>query len=148
MAVQHLDVQLPTTTTSIMLTYITYTVSITAKNAQHGTMLFGAGLNNVVLLTLFTVVNSIVQHCYTRLRADSDATVLFNIVDNCKQCGQQNIAQYCYTVGINVVLPTLFNSNCCQQYCSALLHLIQAQQFNIVDNCEQCEHHIRQAQSF
>ncbi len=103
--------------------YITYTVSITAKNAQHGTMLFGAGLNNVVLLTLFTVVNSIVQHCYTRLWADSDATVLFNIllttVNNvgsktllntviqwalmlcCPHCSTvtvvNNIVQHCYT---------------------------------------------------
>ncbi len=62
-------------------------------------MLFGTGLNNVVLPKLFTVVNNIVQHCYTRLRADSGSRILFNTVDNCEQCGQHNVVQSCYTAG-------------------------------------------------
>jgi hypothetical protein len=37
-------------------------------------------MNNVLLPTLFTLVNNI----------------LFNIVDNCEQCGQQNIVQSCF----------------------------------------------------
>ena len=27
------------------------------------------------------------------------STVLFHIVDNCEQCGQQNIVQFCHTAG-------------------------------------------------
>ena len=42
-------------------------------------------LNNVVLPTLFNVVNNIVQHYYTRLRANSGTTMLNNIVDNIEQ---------------------------------------------------------------
>ena len=56
--------------------------------------------NNVVLPTLFNVVkivvNNIVQHCYTWLRANSGSTMLNNIVDNIEQCGQHNIVQGCF----------------------------------------------------
>ena len=53
-------------------------------------------LNNVVLPTLFNVVNNIVQHCYTWLRANPGSTMLNNIVDNIEQCGQHNIVQGCF----------------------------------------------------
>ena len=53
-------------------------------------------LNNVVLPTLFNVVNNIVQHSYTWLRANSGSTMLNNIVDNTEQCGQHNIVQGCF----------------------------------------------------
>ena len=58
----------------------------TRKNAQVVAILMTTGLNNVLLPTLFTVVNNIEQYCYTR-------TILFNIVDKCEQRGQQNIVQ-------------------------------------------------------
>ncbi len=51
---------------------------------------------NVVLPILFIVVNNIVQHCYTWLRADSGSTMLNNIVDNYEQCGQHNIVASCF----------------------------------------------------
>ena len=57
----------------------------TAKNAQVDAILMKTGLNNVLLPTLFTVVNNIEQYCYL--------TILFNIVDKCEQRGQQNIVQ-------------------------------------------------------
>ena len=41
---------------------------------------------NVVEATLFLVVNSIVRHGYTWLSANSGSTILFNVVDNQKQC--------------------------------------------------------------
>ena len=47
-------------------------------------------IEHVVLPTLFNVVNNVVRHCYTRLRADSGSTTLFNIVDNI-ECWQKNI---------------------------------------------------------
>ena len=53
-------------------------------------------LNNVLLPTLFNVVNNIVQHCYTWTQANSDSMTLNNIVDNIEQCGQQNIVQCCF----------------------------------------------------
>ena len=43
-------------------------------------------LNNVVLLTLFIVVNNIVQ-------LESGVAMSNNIFNNCQQCGQQNIVQ-------------------------------------------------------
>jgi ABC-type thiamin/hydroxymethylpyrimidine transport system permease subunit len=51
-------------------------------------MLIKTGLNNVVLPTLFTVVNSIVNNIVI---PDSGSTISFNIVDKCEQCGQHNI---------------------------------------------------------
>ena len=36
---------------------------------------------------------------FTIVTPDSGSTILFNIVDNCEQCGQQNIVQSCYTAG-------------------------------------------------
>ena len=53
-------------------------------------------LNNVVLPTLFTVVNNIVQHCWAWISALSGVTMLNNIVDNIEQCGQHNIVQGCF----------------------------------------------------
>ncbi len=58
--------------------------------------LLKTGCNNVVLPILFIVVNNIVQHCYTWLRADSGSTMPNNIVDNYEQCGQHNIVASCY----------------------------------------------------
>ena len=51
--------------------------------------------DNVVLPILFNVVNNIVQHCYTRLRAGFGLNNLFSIVDNIEQCGQ-HIVQSCF----------------------------------------------------
>ena len=53
-------------------------------------------LNNVVLPTLFNIVNNIVQQCHTWLRANSGSTMLNNTVDNIEQCGQHNIVQGCF----------------------------------------------------
>jgi hypothetical protein len=38
---------------------------------------------------LSTILNNIVE-------PESGVTILFNIVDNCEQCGQQNIVQSCF----------------------------------------------------
>ena len=54
------------------------------------------GLNNVVLPTLFNVVNNIVQHCYTQLQPGFRLNNMFSIVDNIEQCGQHNIVQSCF----------------------------------------------------
>ena len=43
-------------------------------------------------LQLSTILFSIVT-------PDSDSAILFNIVDNCEQCGQHNFVQSCYTAG-------------------------------------------------
>ena len=59
-----------------------------ATNNQVGAILIKTGLNNIVLPTLFTVVNSIVNNIVT---PDSGSTISFNIVDKCEQCGQHNI---------------------------------------------------------
>ena len=64
----------------------------TAKNYE----LSKTGLNNVLLPTLFNVVNNIVQHCYTRLQAGFRLKNLFSIVDNIEQCGQHNIVESCF----------------------------------------------------
>jgi hypothetical protein len=48
----------------------------TRKNAQVVAILMKTGLNNVLLPTLFTVVNNIEKYCYTRF-------------------GLNNIVQYC-----------------------------------------------------
>jgi hypothetical protein len=40
-------------------------------------------------LHLSTMLNNIVE-------PESGVTILFNIVDNCEQCGQQNIVQSCF----------------------------------------------------
>ena len=53
-------------------------------------------LNNVVLPTLFNVVNNIVQHCWAWISLRSGVTMLNNIVDNIEQCGQHNIVQGCF----------------------------------------------------
>ena len=64
----------------------------TAKNQK----LLKTGCNNVVGATLFNVVNNIVRHCYTWLRANSGSTILFNIVDNQEQCCPNNIVASCF----------------------------------------------------
>ena len=38
---------------------------------------------------LSTILNNMVE-------PESGVTILFNIVDNCEQCGQQNIVQSCF----------------------------------------------------
>ena len=53
-------------------------------------------LNNVVLPTLFNVVNNIVQHCWAWISLRSGVTMLNNIVDNIEQCRQHNIVQGCF----------------------------------------------------
>ena len=58
--------------------------------------LMKTALNNVVLPTLFNVVNNIVQHCWAWISPQSGATILNNIVDNIEQCGQHNIVQGCF----------------------------------------------------
>jgi hypothetical protein len=60
----------------------------TRKIAQVVAILMKTGLNNVLLPTLFTVVNNIVT-------PDSCSTILLNIVHKCEQRGQQNIVQSC-----------------------------------------------------
>ena len=58
--------------------------------------LLKTGCNNVVGATLFNVVNNIVRHWYTWLRANSGSTILFNIVDNQEQCCPNNIVASCF----------------------------------------------------
>ena len=58
--------------------------------------LMKTGSNNVVLPTLFNVVNNIVQHCWAWISPQSGVTMLNNIVDNIEQCGQHNIVQGCF----------------------------------------------------
>ena len=53
-------------------------------------------LNNVLLPTLFNVVNNIVQHCWAWISLRSGVIMLNNIVDNIEQCEQQNIVQRCF----------------------------------------------------
>jgi hypothetical protein len=50
-----------------------------AKNDHVVAMLMKTGLNNVLLPTLFTVVNNIEQYCYTRARLNN---IVPDIVDN------------------------------------------------------------------
>jgi hypothetical protein len=60
------------------------------KNEQLVAMLMKTGLNNVLLPTLFVVVNNIANRIVTP-DLYSDSKILCNIVDNYKQCEQQNI---------------------------------------------------------
>ena len=53
-------------------------------------------MNNVMLPTLFNVVNNIVQCCWALISLQSGVTMLNNIVDNIEQCGQQNIVHSCF----------------------------------------------------
>ena len=55
-----------------------------------------AGLNNVLLPSLFNVVNNIVQYCWAWTSLQSSVTMLKSIVDNLEQCGQQNIVHCCF----------------------------------------------------
>ena len=58
--------------------------------------LMKTAMNNVLLPTLFNVVNNIVQHCWAWISLQSGVTMLNNIVDNIEQCGQQNIVHCCF----------------------------------------------------
>ena len=51
-------------------------------------------LNNVLLPTLFNVVNNTKQVVEPELCLQSGVTMLNNIVDKLEQCWQQNIVQY------------------------------------------------------
>ena len=62
-----------------------------AKNHK----LLKSGLN-VVLPTLFNVVNNIEQVVEPESNPQSGVTMLNNIVDNIEQCGQHNIVQSCF----------------------------------------------------
>jgi hypothetical protein len=69
------------------------------------------GLNNVLLPTLFTLVNNIELNSI--VEPESGVTILFNIVDNCEQCGQQSIVQSCfhqYCNNLSVFASTDFQS--------------------------------------
>ena len=54
------------------------------------------GLNNVVLATLFNIVNITEQVFEPESSLKSDVTMLNNIVDNIEQYGQHNIVQSCF----------------------------------------------------
>ena len=51
--------------------------------------------NRIEQCCAVTVVSSIVQH----FTPDLGSTILFNVVDNCEQCGLHNFVQSCYTAG-------------------------------------------------
>ena len=53
-------------------------------------------LNNVVLPTLFNVVSNIQQVTKPESSPQSGVSMLNNIVENIKQCGQHNIVQSCF----------------------------------------------------
>ena len=53
-------------------------------------------LNNVVLPTLFKVVNNTKQVVEPETNLQSGVTMLNNIADNLEQCGLQNIVQCCF----------------------------------------------------
>ena len=70
---------------------------LTKFHSKKTNILFGVvenALNNVVLSTLFNVVNNIVQYCCTWVRANSGSTMLNNVVDDIEQCGQPKIVQF------------------------------------------------------
>ena len=52
-------------------------------------------MNNVVLPTLFNVVNNTEQVVEPESSSQSDVAMLNNIVDNIEQYGQHNIVQSC-----------------------------------------------------
>ena len=56
-------------------------------------MLLETGLNNVLLPTLFNVVNNAEQVVGPESSLQSDVTMLNNIVDNIDQCGQHDTVQ-------------------------------------------------------
>ena len=56
--------------------------SDTAKNVQLVALLMKTGLNNVLLLGLFTVVKNVVQHFYFRFRKNS----IKRLLTDCKVC--------------------------------------------------------------
>ena len=81
------------------------TAGYTAKNQK----LLKTGCNNVVGATLFNVVNNIVRHCYTWLRANSGSTILFNIVDNQEQCYPNNIVASCFQQPVTTLPCTSYD---------------------------------------
>jgi hypothetical protein len=72
----------------LYIKYYTYLITYTRKNAQVDAILMKTGLNNVLLPTLFIVVNNIEQYCYTRFR-------LNNIVQYCWQVWTTWAAKHC-----------------------------------------------------
>ena len=67
-----------------------------ARNVQPVQGFLKTALNNVVLPTLFIVVNNIVQLCWAWISLRSGVTMLNNIVNKIEQRGQQNIVQCCF----------------------------------------------------
>ena len=61
------------------------------KNAQRATILFMTGLKNVVLCTLFILLNIIEQYYWAWVNPQSGVTSLNNIVDNSQQCGSTTL---------------------------------------------------------
>ena len=59
---------------------------------------------------LSTILNNIVE-------SESGVTILFNIVDNCEQCGQQNIVQSCF-----------------HQYCNNLIVFLPCRLYYLYNN--------------
>jgi hypothetical protein len=141
-------------TSIICITWSTCNITIalchyTRKNAQVDAILMKTGLNNVVLLTLFTVVNNIEQYCYTRFR-------LNNIVQYCWQLWTTWAAKHC-----SVLLSTcthvktlrlmqywwkqdwtMFCCPHCSWLSTTLNNIVTPDSgstilFNIVDKCEQ-----------
>ena len=60
-------------------------------------MLLSTGLNNIALPTLLEVANNV--NLKNIVTPDSASTILLNVVDNYKQCGQHNIVEFSYTAG-------------------------------------------------
>ena len=73
-----------------------YCNTIHSKKRTTCSGLMKAAVNNVVLPTLFNVVNNIVQHCWAWISPQSGVTMLNNIVDSIEQRGQHNIVQGCF----------------------------------------------------
>ena len=63
------------------------------------------GLNNVVLPTLFNVVNNIEQVVEPESNPKSSVTMLNNTVDNIEQWVQHNIVQSCFLLCILIFSP-------------------------------------------
>jgi hypothetical protein len=70
--------------------YANYILSLHGKKRRARC---STGLNNVLLPTLFTLVNNIEQCCWAWIGGNN---IRFNIVDSYEQCGQQSIVQSCF----------------------------------------------------
>jgi transcription elongation factor Elf1 len=84
--IRYLCLQYTVTTLAVYKeTYIHYTAKNAEPAAQHDWTMFCCPRCS----HLSTILNNIVE-------PKSGVTILFNIVDNCKQCGQQSIFQSCF----------------------------------------------------